>query len=395
MEVRVYDMAEVEFALRLLSEGLSMGRAAERTGFSKSSISRWANGRLPHERRRASTAGRPRRAPLDDTERAAYDAAMTENMLLRAVLDDLKGAGSSLGSISNARKTELGERLRRETGLPLCEITAFLKISKSSYEYCRARMGRDRDGLRREPVRSAFEACGRRGYRAVHAELARRGVRMSEKVVRRVMAAEGLVARRRSRRRWSSYSGEESPAPPNLPLREDGTHDFGACAPNRLWVTDITEFRLPGGRKAYLSPVVDCFDGRPVSWSIGAHPTAELANESLRAACATLSEGEHPVIHSDRGGHYRWPGWISICERNGLVRSMSRKSKSPDNARMEGFFGTLKQEFFYSSDWAGTELADFIGALDSWMRWFCSGRIKEGLGWLTPNEYRRSLGYAA
>lgn len=73
---------------------------------------------------------------------------------------------------------------------------------------------------------------------------------------------------------------------------------------------------------------------------------------------------------------------------------MSRKSRSPDNARMEGFSGTLKQEFFYSSDWAGVELADFIGALDSWMRWFCSGRIKEGLGWLTPDEYRRSLGYA-
>ena len=63
MEVRVYGMADVELTLKLLSEGLSMGRAAERTGFSKFSISRWANGRLPHERRRVSTAGRPRGAP--------------------------------------------------------------------------------------------------------------------------------------------------------------------------------------------------------------------------------------------------------------------------------------------------------------------------------------------
>ena len=78
----------------------------------------------------------------------------------------------------------------------------------------------------------------------------------------------------------------------------------------------------------------------------GASPTARLANSSLEAACSTLSLGERPVVHSDRGGHCRWPGWIGICRENRLVRSMSRKGRSCDNARMEGFFGTLKREFF-------------------------------------------------
>ena len=118
------------------------------------------------------------------------------------------------------------------------------------------------------------------------------------------------------------------PAPVNLPLREDGTHDFRAAAPNELWVTDITEFRLPCGAKCYPSPVIDCFDGRPVAWSIGRHPTARLANSSLEAACGTLAPGEAPAVHSDRGGHYRWPRWIAICEANGLARSMSRKGMS-------------------------------------------------------------------
>ncbi|WP_416335511.1 transposase [Collinsella tanakaei] len=118
------------------------------------------------------------------------------------------------------------------------------------------------------------------------------------------------------------------PAPANLPLREDGTHDFRAAAPNELWVTDITEFRLPCGAKCYPSTVIDCFDGRPVAWSIGRHPTARLANSSLEAACGTLAPGEAPAVHSDRGGHYRWPRWIAICEANGLARSMSRKGMS-------------------------------------------------------------------
>ncbi len=78
----------------------------------------------------------------------------------------------------------------------------------------------------------------------------------------------------------------------------------------------------------------------------GASTTARLANSSLEAACSTLSPGERPVVHSDRGGHCRWPGWIGICRENRLVRSMSRKGRSCNNARMEGFFGTLKREFF-------------------------------------------------
>ena len=389
----------VELFLLGREEGMTIREAAELAGVPAGTGKRWASGRLPRGRARGATmVPRTRReeAPVDDAERAAYEAAMTENQLLRAVLDDLKGGGSHPGSMSNRRKCELGERLRAATGLPLREITAFLRISRSSYEYHRARLGRDRRAWLRPFVREAFEACGRRGYRPVHATLRAAGVRVSEKVVRRVMREEGLSARRPRRRPWSSYAGERAPAPPNLPLRADGTHDFSAPAPNVLWVTDITEFRLPGDAgRVYLSAVLDCFDGMPVSWRIGPSPTARLADSSLEAACATLAPGERPVVHSDRGGHYRWPGWVEVCRRFGLARSMSRKGRSCDNARMEGFFGTLKSEFFHGRDWEGVGRGGFMAELHAWLRWFRSGRVSESLGWRTPEENRRLLGYAA
>lgn len=56
-------------------------------------------------------------------------------------------------------------------------------------------------------------------------------------------------------RRYSSYRGEMSPAPGNLVGRR-----FHAQAPNRLWVTDISQFNVDG-RKCWLSVIVDCFDG--------------------------------------------------------------------------------------------------------------------------------------
>src|SRR5690606_16492121 len=114
----------------------------------------------------------------------------------------------------------------------------------------------------------------------------------------------GLKAVGRRRRRYNAYKGEASPAVPNLIER-----NFHADAPNVKWLTDITEFQLPAG-KVYLSPIVDCFDGMVVSWSIGTSPNAELVNSMLDRAISTLRPGERPTLHTDRGSHYRWPGWI-------------------------------------------------------------------------------------
>ena len=81
-----------------------------------------------------------------------------------------------------------------------------------------------------------------------------------------------------------------------------------------------------------------------MSWSLSTRPDAELVNTMLDNAVETLNAGERPVIHSDRGGHYRWPGWLERVNAAGLIRSMSRKGCSPDNAACEGFFGRLKTE---------------------------------------------------
>ncbi len=192
------------------------------------------------------------------------------------------------------------------------------------------------------------------------------------------------------RRRYNSYLGEIGVAPPNLINR-----DFHAAAPNEKWLTDITEFQIPAG-KVYLSPVIDCFDGLVVSWSIGTHPNANLVNTMLDAAIDAVQGSEsRPVIHSDRGAHYRWPGWLSRVHDAKLVRSMSRKGCSPDNAACEGFFGRLKMELFYPGNWQSTTIEQFIEAVDTYIRWYNEKRIKVSLGRLSPVEYRHKLGLAA
>ncbi|MGJ7467433.1 IS3 family transposase, partial [Comamonas thiooxydans] len=145
-----------------------------------------------------------------------------------------------------------------------------------------------------------------------------------------------------------------------------------------------------------LSPVIDCFDGLVVSWSIGTHPNANLVNTMLDAAIDAAQGSEsRPVIHSDRGAHYRWPGWLSRIHDAKLIRSMSRKGCSPDNAACEGFFGRLKIELFYPGNWQSTTIEQFIEAVDAYIRWYNEKRIKVSLGRLSPVEYRHKLGLAA
>lgn len=82
---------------------------------------------------------------------------------------------------------------------------------------------------------------------------------LSEKVVRRIMKEENLVVKTPKRKRYSSYKGEINSDVANIINR-----NFHSDKPNVKWLTDITEFSIPAG-KVYLSPIIDCFDGLPVS----------------------------------------------------------------------------------------------------------------------------------
>ena len=311
-----------------------------------------------------------------------------------------KDPGADPNRLTNAEKAAMVTALRPKWKLN--ELLLVAGMAKSSYEYARnaqAKGETEEHAAARRAVVEAFELSGGTyGYRRIFAEVnanAEPEARIGEWTVRNIMSEEGLVARAAKRkRRYSSYEGEVSEAPPNL-LRDDrGKHHFRAVGPNEKWVTDVTEFRIPAG-KVYLSPVVDCFDGMPLSWSISTSPDAEMANSSLLGACAWLNDGDHPLVHNDRGCHYRWPGWIRICDEYGLVRSMSRKGCSPDNARCEGFFGRLKIEFFYGCDWSGVTIEEFIAMLDAYLRWYRDIRIKSDLDYKSPMQYRRDLGLVA
>ena len=326
---------------------------------------------------------------LSDLKEQIFRQQMELDILKKAAEILKKDQGVDQMSLSNREKSNLIDALRMT--YPLNSLLDMLNMPKSSYFYQREAKGKgDKYSELRTYVRGIFnENNSRYGYRRVHAVIRSDGQVVSEKVIRRIMREESLIVPKKQKRKYSSYLGEISPAVENIVAR-----DFHAEQPNVKWLTDLTEFHIPAG-KVYLSPVIDCFDGLAVSWTIGTSPNAELVNEMLEGAISTLLNDEKPIVHSDRGCHYRWPGWITRMNEAGLTRSMSRKGCSPDNSACEGFFGSIKNEMFYFRSWDGFTTEQFIDELDRYLRWYNEKRIKMSLGAMSPLAYRRSIGLVA
>lgn len=325
----------------------------------------------------------------EDLERQVYRLRLEKDVLEKAAEIIKKDEGVSLETLTNKEKAIVIGALRSK--YKLCELLEVFHMAKSSYCYQQAVLqAPDKYADIRHKIRVVFnESSSRYGYRRIHISLRNEEISISEKVIRRIMREDKLIVPNVKRRKYNSYKGEITPAVPNVIER-----DFHAEQPNTKWLTDITEFHIPAG-KIYLSPIIDCFDGLPVSWTIGTSPDADLVNTMLDDAIGTLRDNEHPIVHSDRGCHYRWPGWIQRMEKAGLTRSMSKKGCSPDNSACEGFFGRLKNEMFYGRSWQGVSSDSFIEKLNDYIHWYAEKRIKMSLGGMSPIQYRRSLGLVA
>lgn len=309
--------------------------------------------------------------------------------ILKETIDVLKkDPGINQKALSNREKAVIIDALKNKYPLPLLLVK--MQLSKSSYYYQEKAISKnDKYTEVRIVIIKLFEENKHRyGYRRIHALLKKEGISISEKIVRRIMKEEELVVKIKKTAKYNSYGGEVTPAVDNVVNR-----DFSASHPNEKWLTDITEFSIPAG-KVYLSPIVDCFDGLLVTWNIGTSPDAALVNTMLDNAISKLNDNEKPIVHSDRGVHYRWSGWISRMDSFGLTRSMSKKGCSPDNSACEGVFGRLKNEMFYNTDWTGVSISEFIRILNNYLIWYNEYRIKKSLGFMSPMEYRRSLGIA-
>lgn len=387
---------------RCFELGESIKSVSEDTGYTRASIYNWRKKYLrggitalmndknmkpnPLTEGSVSKTASPELAQLQDQLK---DMQMEIDILKETINVLKKDPGIDQAALKNREKAVIIDALKSKYPLP--DLLKQLELSKSSYYYQEFVMRKpDKYAALRTRIHLLFnESKQRYGYRRIYGLLKREDITVSEKVVRQIMREEGFVVICKRRRKYNSYQGEISPSVPNKIER-----DFHTDKPNQKWLTYITEFALSAG-KIYLSALVDCFDGLLPGWTISTTPDSVLVNTMLDQAVSHLPEGAHPLIHSDRGCHYRWSGWIERMEKAGLERSMSKKGCSPDNAACEGLFGHLKNEMFYYQDWTGVKVSEFIDILNKYLLWYNTKRIKTSLGNMSPWEYRQNCSLVA
>jgi transposase InsO family protein len=269
--------------------------------------------------------------------------------------------------------------LRREFALPDLLHAAQLPRSTFYYQVKALAMPDKHDELKAS-IRAVYaEHRGLYGYRRVTAAIRRGGRVVNHKTVQRLMSDMGMKSRVRPKK-FRSYRGELGQAVPNCLNR-----GFTASQANQKWVTDVTEFSV-AGKKLYLSPVMDLYNGEIVAYEISRRPDFSLVMSMLKKAARKCSGMDGPLLHSDQGWHYRMQPYRAALARYGMKQSMSRKGNCFDNAAMESFFATLKAEYFHLSAFKDVEQLD--AGLKSYIDYYNRHRIKLKLRGMSPVEYR-------
>ncbi|MGW3610655.1 IS3 family transposase [Micromonospora sp. NPDC005163] len=265
-------------------------------------------------------------------------------------------------------------------GIPVAVTCRVLGFSKQAYYAWRAEPVSQRDWDDAHLINAALDIHADDpafGYRFIADELPAHGI----------TAGPNRVARLCSQQRiWSVFAkkkGLTRRAGP--PVHDDLVQRrFTADAPNRVWLTDITEHPTAEG-KLYLCAVKDVYSGRIVGYSIDTRMKASLAVAALRNA-ARLRSPAGTIVHSDRGSQFRSRKYVKALHRNGLVGSMGRVGACGDNAAMESFFALLQRNVLDRQRWHTRHQLRL--AIVTWIeRTYHRRRRQRRLGRLTPIEF--------
>jgi putative transposase len=116
--------------------------------------------------------------------------------------------------------------------------------------------------------------------------------------------------------------------------------------------------------------------------------TRQLALNALTQAAKLYRPPQGLIHHSDRGSQYASKEYQQALKDLGMISSMSRKGNCFDNACMESFFGTLKQDLIYGNRFKTR--AEARHAIFEYIEVFYNRtRLHSALGYMSPVEYEQ------
>jgi putative transposase len=263
----------------------------------------------------------------------------------------------------------------------LCEIAS---IQRSSYYKWLNRPSSENEKLNEkilEEIKGLYDKVdGIYGYRRMTMNLNRTlSKKINPKRVYRLMKLAGIQSViRRKRKKYK-------PSTPQHVAENILNREFTAEKPHEKWLTDVTEMKYGASQKAYLSAILDLYDGSIVSYVLGTSNNNPLVFKTFDLALEA-NPGAKPLLHSDRGFQYTSPSFKRKIDKAEMVQSMSRVGRCIDNGPMEAFWGTLKSEKYYLNKYSTFE--ELKEDIEDYIKFYNYERLQKRLNGLSPLEYR-------
>lgn len=267
-------------------------------------------------------------------------------------------------------------------GVPVAVSLRVLKLARQPYYRWRqtpVTTSEVEQAYRANALHAAHQNDPEFGYRLLRDEAEAAGERMSARTAWRLC----------HQNQWHCAFGAKrgkNGTRPGPPVHDDHVRrQFTADAPNRLWLTDITEHPTGQG-KLYLCVNKDVHAGRIVGYSMAGRMQASLAVDALAQAVARrggASVVAGCIVHSYRGSQFRSTLFQDALTGHGLIGSIGQVGSAGDNAAMESFFALLQKNVLDRREWASRE--ELRAAIITWIeRTYHRRRRQDRLGRLTP-----------
>jgi putative transposase len=222
------------------------------------------------------------------------------------------------------------------------------------------------------------------GPERLQRDLAEHGIQAGVCRIRRIRKKLGIRCKQKRKFKVTTDSNHTLPVAENLLEQR-----FETTAPNQVYVTDITYIPTDEGW-LYLAGHKDIFTGEIVGYAMGERMTKSLVTQSLFRAVAAKKPPKGLIHHSDRGSQYCSHEYRRILKQFGMRASMSRKGNCYDNAPMESFWGTLKQELVYHRRYISRRQA--IQDITEYIEIFYNRQRRQArLGYLAPTAYEKKF----
>ena len=267
---------------------------------------------------------------------------------------------------------------------PVAAMCRVLEVSESGYHAWRQRppSARTQENLRLETEIKAAHQRTRETYgpQRLQSDLADHGIPASVYRIKRIRRRLGLRCKQKRKFKATTNSSHTLPLAPNLLDRQ-----FAVAAPDRAWVTDITYVATDEGW-LYLAGIKDLFNGELVGYAMSDRMTTTLVSQALFRAVAAKRPAKGLIHHSDRGSQYCSHAYRKQLQQFGMQASMSRKGDCWDNAPMESFWGSLKNELVHHRRFATREQA--TREITEYIEIFYNRIRKQArLGYLSPAAF--------